>query len=531
MNTPNPTRMLAGAILLCPLAVAVAQTLPPDPAAVMNEHIRRMENTAPGNKAPIPTEPATPANVAPTTTGTVNLKEIQFSASVLLEADVLRELGARYVGRALRSADLQALLNDISALYRQKGVLTAQPVLPQQNLGSGVLKVLLVEGRLGQVKVRTPGYADPKWAAQWFDLARGEVVTNDALQSRLGRFNASSDMLASAEFVPGERFGLTDLAIDVQENPRAQFWSFVETQTAGSDLMAAGVRVAPVGQTGGKFEAAALATADAKTLLLAEFWPIGVQGWRAGVSGSVSQSSTNVQSETEGPDLVVKGDSNLLNFEVGRNWVLSTPWSLGTSVNWETLRSRTTVLDEQLLDQKLNRLSLSSTFNYATSGTQATVRFGLTSSNGEGNSFQHLDLTTQLQTALDTLGHWHGRINGFARLATQGDAIASEQLILGGTDTVRGFDAGSAAGEKGAALQLELRYRPKPADTQSSEGFVFVDAGQTSGGGSSQEIASFGAGLQARITPNLGADLVWSRQFQSAQASPNRWQLRLLGTW
>jgi hemolysin activation/secretion protein len=426
---------------------------------------------------------------------------------------------------------MQALLNEISALYRQKGVLTAQPVLPQQNLGSGVLKVLLVEGRLGQVKVRSPGHGDPAWVAQWFDLTRGEVVTNEALQSRLGRFNTSSDMLASAEFVPGERFGLTDLAIDVQANGRAQFWSFVETQTSGSDLMAAGVRVAPVGPTGGKFEAAALATADAQTLSLAEFWPIGVQGWRAGVSGSVSKSRTQVPSENESPDLVVEGDSNALSFEVGRSWVLSTPWTLGTNLNFGTLRSRTSVFDEPLFDQKLNRLTLSSTFNYAASTSQATVRLGLNSNNGEGNSFQHLDLTTQLQTALDTLGHWHGRLNGFARLATQGEAIASEQLILGGTDTVRGFDAGAATGEKGAALQLELRYRPKPADAQSSEGFVFVDAGQTSGEGGSQEIASFGAGLQARLTPNLGADLVWSRQIQSAQASPNRWQLRLVGIW
>lgn len=533
IHQPYRSWLLVGACLSGISTSAAGQTLPPDPAAVMNEHIRRMEKASPSNTPRVPSEPAPITPTAPPTSGTVFLKEIQFSNSALLAPEALRELGTRYVGRTLRSADLQALLDDVGRLYREKGILTAQPMLPQQNLGSGVLKVLLVEGRLGEVKVRTPGYADPAWLATWFDLSRGEVVTNEALSSRLGIFNASSDMQATAEFVPGAGFGLTDLAIDVAVSERSQFWSFVESQTAGSHLAAVGVRVSPVGRTGGKFEAAALATGDAKTLSLAEFWPIGVRGWRAGVSGSVSQSQTTVRPETEGEgqSLKVQGDSNALNFELGRNWVLSAPWSLGTSVNWGTLRSRTTVMDQQLISQKLKRLSVSSTFNYASAGTQAITKLGLTSTSGGGLSFQHLDLLVQMQTRLDKPGHWYGRLNGFARLASSGDAMASEQVILGGTDTVRGFSAGTAAGEKGGALQMDLRYRHQPSQPLSSESFVFVDAGQTSAPGARQDLASVGVGVQTRINENLGADLVWSHQMQGPRSSPNRWQLRVVGSW
>jgi hypothetical protein len=40
-----------------------------------------------------------------------------------------------------------------------------------------------------------------------------------------------------------------------------------------------------------------------------------------------------------------------------------------------------------------------------------------------------------------------------------------------------------------------------------------------------------GLGFQAKISQNLGVDLVVSHQLKSEQAPRNRWLLRLVGSW
>lgn len=534
MNKQTTRWLCAGLFLLTPIAQAAAQGVNPDPAVVRQDHLRRLEQTAPAMPTPPLAAPRTQQAVAPESAASVTFTEVQFSQTALLSPEELRAIGQRYLGRALRTSDIQALLNEVSDLYRTKGILTATPVLPQQNLQSGVLRVLLVEGRLGRVKVRNPGDGDAEWVQRWFDLATDEVVTNEALTSRLARFNAASDLYASAEFIAGERFGVSDLAIDVIEGARSQFWTFAETTNASTDasgLLAVGWRMAPFSPTGGKLEAALLRSQQGVTLVGGTSWPWGVKGWRAGINGSASDTRTRVRSETEAQDLFIDGKSSAVTLEFGRTWVLSSPWVMGTGISWGTTRSRSSVANETLLDRRLDKLALTSTFDYETSQQRATLRASAATSKGGDGRFKHLDVSALVQTALDDSGRWHARANGMARLATSGQGSNADPIVLGGSDSVRGFDAGAVTGDKGSALQLELRHRTTFGGSPLGEVCAFVDSGQGYAEGSWQKIASMGLGFQAKISQNLGVDLVVSHQLKSEQAPRNRWLLRLVGSW
>ena len=175
------------------------------------------------------------------------LREVLFSPSQLLSQVQLGEVLKPYLGREVGSEDLNALMRDIQALYLAQGVQSAVPLVPPQDLQTGVLKIILVEGTLGQVKFAGGSRANPSWLAQWFDLKAGEVIRPEPLARRLDLFNASSDFQAEGQYVAGQNDAVLD-AYPAQELVR--FEDRKEPRDWVQTWRAAGGRVFPGGDEG-----------------------------------------------------------------------------------------------------------------------------------------------------------------------------------------------------------------------------------------------------------------------------------------
>lgn len=528
---PFPAWVAGAAMLLS--SWAQAQALP-DPGTYLNEQLRQIDRAAPRPSAPATPEVPPAREPVPADARTATITEIQFSRTELLEAQALQSLGQRYVGRALSSADLQALLDDIGQLYRERDIATAAAVLPQQDLQSGRLRVLLVEGRLGNVRVSAEGGADTGWVQQWFDLPAGEVVRSQTLRQRLVLFNNASDMSANAAFVPGQQFGVSDLVVEVPAPQRLQLWSFVES-TRGEDATgqqrAVGLRLAPLGARGGRLDAAALATAAGHTLTASASLPIGAQGWRAGVSAAQSRTETRVAGSAPGDDLLLDGRSTAVSLDIGKTWVLSEPWLLSAGLTVGTLGSSTHIQDLELFRQRVNKVALHTLLNRDTGRARSLLRASVVDGRHQHQGFSYLELAGNHQSALDQGGRWQWRVGGLLRAAPGGLPPASERLQLGGLDTVRGHDSGAASGERGYALQLELRHRHEAEDGLGLETYAFWDHGRVQGAPIGARLASVGLGLQMRLGPHLGLDLLGSRQHTPSAGSRHRITARLVASW
>ncbi len=515
-----------------------------DPAGVMmQDHLKRIEQAAPPATVAPSAPLAPPEPAAPATKGRVGIVEIQFSPSELLSAQELRQLGEKYVGRSLGTADIQALLEDISTLYRNRGILTAVPVLPQQDLRSGVMRILLVEGRLGQVKVRQPWVANPWWVQDWFDLPPNIVVTADALQAKLQRFNQVSDFSATAEFTSGDRFGYSDLMIDITPAERVQPWAFFETSSAGKsttpDQWAAGLRVTPATPMGGRVDTAILHTATGDTVTGAVSLPLSYKGWRTGLTGSAAESKTVVPSQEAGSeDLTILGKSQSLSWDVGRTWVLRDPWVLGTAISVGRQESRTQLDDGfDLFKHTVKRVSLVGTLQHETLRNRLFLRATLTGArdhsgtNDAQTSYRYWELTGSWTTVIDSDGRWYVRTSSIVRGSPSGILGSIDRFQLGGTDTVRGFDAGASSGDQGAAVQLELRHRLPEWRSVNAETYAFIDGGYSKADGVQKDINSAGWGVQAKLNSYLGIDLMLTRQLTEPQGSRNRATLRAVVSW
>lgn len=59
-----------------------------------------------------------------------------------------------YRGRCLSAADIERLLGDITKAYIDRGYAAVRVYVPQQDLSSGTLRVVVVEGRVSAIEVR-----------------------------------------------------------------------------------------------------------------------------------------------------------------------------------------------------------------------------------------------------------------------------------------------------------------------------------------------------------------------------------------
>ena len=528
---------LLGVACLVHASLSTAQTpgVLNDPAGLMmQDHLKRMEQAAPAAQpSAAPALPVQPPSV-PRTEGTVLVNEIQFSKSELLADADLQALGQRYVGRRLATADIQQLLQEVSGLYQVRGILTGVPVLPQQDLQTGVVRILLVEGRLGEVKVAEPGLAQADWVQRWFDLAHGTVLTQDALRQRLLRFNSVSDFSATADMVAGAQFGQTDLSIAVSDTRRVQTWGFYERssadQTASPAQLAAGLRVAPFTAQGGRLDLSLLSTQAGRTVTSAVGFPLGVQGWRTSLSASAARSESQVKGADQA-ELTLKGESSSVTWDVSRAWVLAAPWLAGTSASLSRHHSQTLLdnSDAPLLDRGTHKLAWLGSLDYDTPRQRASLR-GTFNVGSDSGTYRYAELTGQWRQALDESGLWQLKALGLLRLKPNGTLSSLDRFYLGGQDTVRGYSLGSASGDSGASAQLEVRRNLSDAGWAAGEAFAFMDLGAAKDPAkpSSDRLRSAGLGAQFKVNDTLGLDVLASRQLAPQLTSPTRLLVRVV---
>ncbi|MDB5752988.1 MAG: hypothetical protein JWP65_3409 [Ramlibacter sp.] len=538
----KPRIALGAAILALICGRCVAADVPVlDPAARMQDELRRADRAAPLLPATPHVAPAAPLQIpqAPTLAGTVLLNEVLFSPSELLDDAELHALARPYLGREVSGPDLNAFLRAIQTLYLSKGIQTAVPVLPQQDLRSGIMRVLLVEGRLGAVKVEGMSRIDPAWLGRWFDLAAGSIIRPEELERRLGLFNAASDFSAQAAYVPGTEFGRSDLLIQVPERSKGQVWALVDmpdAASAGRSSVIAGYRLSPLGLRGGRVDVMTIVGSNSATLSLAGSLPLGQQGWRLGGSATSSRSRSTVESTDLGiPDLVSKGESSSVGVELGRHLPISARQLLLLSGSATQIKSRSTIGGVLLSERTVDRLTLAAATDWPASQPgevpPASLRGSITTARGPVNNYGFAEVAGLLAARLGASRGPLLRVAGQARLAARNTPDVTDAWLAGGGNSVRGFDSGAVSGERGYALQLALYQPVALIGLEATEAYVFADRARAFGNGSSRSIASAGAGVQFQVNRHLAIDAALACQMAGFQGARTRLSLRASASW
>jgi len=412
------------------------------------------------------------------------VKEIRFTESKIFTADELRTFARDYEGKEQTLAGLQQLVAAINAEYRKRGIVTAQATIRPQNVSEGIVLIRLVEGRLGTIKLDGNVSTVDDYIVERIGLKPGELVDLPALEKDLLVFNRTNEVQLQARLAPGEAYATTDLQLRVTEPPKHILRTFVDN---------GGSRSTGVGRGG------------------VTYFNKSVLGYRDEFSLSTTQSGGQKSySVSYGiPFNRIGGRVNLAYYEdyteirhgafrslditgESTSTVLSVrqPIHLGKLSQVDLIAAaRTRRMENWISGIFLNRLDTVD----GSIGTEAQL------ADSSGYWMGSYSYTRGQAEAPERSDYWHGRAwlrrqqkiddtwSAMTSVSLQHTSHkllpSSEQFIIGGEGSVRGYPVGTYAGETGYTVTAELQH---PIGTTLlgdgvtplvADGFFFADYG------------------------------------------------------
>jgi len=176
---------------------------------LLEEQRQRLEElkALPG-KAAAPTAPA-----APVDTRCFLIKDIELKGADSLSAAERERLLKPYVGQCLGVTQLNELLKVVTDHYIEKGLVTSRAYLPQQDLSSGHLSVLVVEGKLEGLKGAEGSKLSDRELAMAFPGKNGELVNLREIEQLVDQLNRLPSNQAQMELAPGKAVGGSEVLV------------------------------------------------------------------------------------------------------------------------------------------------------------------------------------------------------------------------------------------------------------------------------------------------------------------------------
>ena len=536
MKTPL---LLVALLATTPAFAQIA--IPPisDPGALQQqrideaERLRQLEQIErPIVRDPL-SEPAAPAAIErPEADGPrFALREVRFSPSEILTAETLRALAAQYEGRTVAIGELLELVERVNAAYRAQRVVTAQAVLPPQEVADGIVVIRLVEGRLGTLTIDGNTTTRDGFIRSRIGLRPGELVDLPSLEHDLIRFNRYHDVQLRGSLKPGTVFATSDLEI-LAEEPRRHDLR-VSLDNAGGESTGRwrlGVVYLNRSMFGFRDELS-LATTQAigqKSYSIGYGIPVNTSGGRLSIAHYRDDirvkrgplSSLDLTGESSGTVLSLRQplhatDTLRLDVTAGAKRRTTTNWISGVFLQ----RTRTTdaniALDLQWADTRGIWLA---SYGLVSGRADGLDRDRYRLGRGSVRRFQNLSEDWSLRGGV-SFQHARDKL-----------LPSSEQMLIGGEYSVRGYPVGTYAGDSGITLNLELHHPMRDfqigasSRPVSASGFFFVDHGRVkpfrAPGGTLpavEKLTGIGWGMNAAIGQNITARLTLARGLDRVQ--------------
>ncbi len=415
--------------------------------------------------------PAVPAS--PSGGASFTLKEVVFEGNTLLTAADLARFTAPSVGTEVSFDSLKKICDDITAEYRRLGYTTSGAYLPPQKIAGGVVKIAVIEGKMGRFLVEGNRHFASDLYLQNMTLQAGEPFRYTDLDNDIYFLNQKPDRSAQAYLVPDpDHPDRVDVTLKAREvSPLHFYYDLNNRGTKLTHRLRHGTGFLHNNITGhgdtlsGSFQFAeegALAGGSGSYAL-----PFDRTGTTLRLSGGV----TDTMLVKHLKPFEVKGESLSLSAEVAQSLIRTRTSSLEAVFGYDHKNS------ESLIDDFRTGIDRTRIIR---GGSQITLRDGggATSANFDANkgipdldaseeSFFYLSggvtriqrLTQELTLTLRARGQW-----------TDDSLPSLEQYRVGGMYSVRGYAESDSSGDSGFDATAELTA---PLPTLSGNAPVF----------------------------------------------------------
>jgi hemolysin activation/secretion protein len=475
------------------------------------------------SREPVRVDVEAPAAVSPSTRTVLVGAIVLRGLKNLTPADFANILATR-IGRTLAPAELSELATAIAERARSQGLVFASAWIGAQQLENGVLTVDVDEGRIDEIRFDGPDHAGVRAALT--PLVNGQPVRVGELERRL---LIAGDLdgvrIRSSRFLRDRGKGVLLIKVTSDRVVGRAILTNEGTKPIGPEQMTIEV----------DFNAL-LAPDDSLTLTWSgtAFEPNELQFGRVRYEKRVSRSGTELAVTATGS----VADPGAYLHPLG---IRSRSWYVGATLLQPLWRRRSASLwfegelgmrnllqwrgGRKVRDDRVvaargtlygytnlagGRLRVSTTLSQGLDVLGATQpRDPLASRDDADGSFTSLSAWTDWSRDLG--GDLSIRLAVLGQLSSQPLLIA-EEVGLGGTGFLRGYDWSERSGDQGAMAMAELRYLiDQPFGlARRAQLYAFVGGGRVNnfdGGFGSGALASAGGGIRTDVTRTFGANL------------------------
>lgn len=451
---------------------------------------------------------------------------------VELPPKVYNTLASR-VGQPLTLGGLNQMVREAVVAYRKSDLPVVDVLVPEQEITSGILQLVIIEGRLGDVIVEGAGTAESRALARQIRTKRGEVIRESNLTDDLNWINKHPNRQVDLVFTPGSGYGETDVILRNQSSK--DLIGYLSLENSGTSALGEARGIFGASWTGPLFLGMnSILSYQFTTNLDSESDLFGHSGvfasylpWRhqvtllgAYVDSEATFNQGGASFDVGGVNKQISGRYGIPLPSIGR---LSHELELG--MDFKSSNSALAFNQVQVFDTTSEIVQYSLGYNIVARDRTGVWRLDSEIVNSPGgNTNKNTNAIFASQRAGATADYTYGVVtlerdqrlpegwSAYGRIqgqASNANLLASETLGAGGYDSVRGWEQRIVRGDSGVVASLELRtpiFYPSTFGgfsnvADGAYGLVFVDYGSLSSevplpGEQDTELGSVGLGFR-----------------------------------
>jgi hemolysin activation/secretion protein len=152
----------------------------------------------------------------------------------ILQRPAFKEIVDKYIDQPLSIQKLNELIRDVILYYRENDLPLVNVIVPEQDITTGVVQVVVLRGKAGAVTVEGNHWFNTERLRENIRLRTGEEVSGKTLIQDINWINSNPFHEANLVFSPGKYPGTTDISVRVKDRFPVRF--FAGYEDTGNDL-------------------------------------------------------------------------------------------------------------------------------------------------------------------------------------------------------------------------------------------------------------------------------------------------------
>lgn len=165
-----------------------------------------------------PLRPAEAPAKKPAKPGTsLLINRVDVTGITVIGPEKVRSIVSSYEGKSLNLRDFNTMAETITQEYRSRGYVTSMAYLVPQKIEDNTLRIAAAEGRVGNINIEGNEHFTTNIYKRYIQMDSGDLFNYDLLRRNLNYINEHPDRTAKVILARGKERGQTDINVQVED--------------------------------------------------------------------------------------------------------------------------------------------------------------------------------------------------------------------------------------------------------------------------------------------------------------------------